>query len=298
MDKIKTGMMIKDARDRKGYTQAELGTLLGVSNKAVSRWECGESFPDVGVLENLSEILGISIRDLVTGEHSEDPGNDAGEEAAREVARLAKLQSRDKITRAVGICVHVLAVLLAVTGGILPMTRFGGRLPLWSCYIMFAPLLGLVAIKMIRQSSAVSPFKNLWSTVLTLFGLLCGLCTLYFAFSIAFSFSKESPPGLVLYATGVGLSVILWIAFIANLLLLIVEGIRTDLGKTGLHYGFFLFLFIMLVSPAFVGTMASTSAVGSLLPGFLNNTAVAFIETGLFAAVAALLRNLLRKKNG
>ena len=49
MDKIKTGNMIRDARTQKGYTQTELGTLLGVSNKAVSRWENGDSFPDIGV---------------------------------------------------------------------------------------------------------------------------------------------------------------------------------------------------------------------------------------------------------
>ena len=44
MDKIKTGELIKNKRIEKGYTQLELGDLLGVSNKAVSRWENGDSF--------------------------------------------------------------------------------------------------------------------------------------------------------------------------------------------------------------------------------------------------------------
>lgn len=61
MDKKKTGKLIKEARIQKNYTQGELGTLVGVSNKAVSRWENGDSFPDVGVLENLASILGVSI---------------------------------------------------------------------------------------------------------------------------------------------------------------------------------------------------------------------------------------------
>ena len=43
MDKIKTGELIKNKRIEKGYTQLELGDLLGVSNKAVSRWENGVS---------------------------------------------------------------------------------------------------------------------------------------------------------------------------------------------------------------------------------------------------------------
>ena len=43
MDKEKSGKLIKVARMQKNYTQSELGNLLGVSNKAVSRWETGDS---------------------------------------------------------------------------------------------------------------------------------------------------------------------------------------------------------------------------------------------------------------
>ena len=57
MDKQKTGVLIREARIAKNYTQSELGDLIGVSNKAVSRWENGESFPDIGVLEMLAQTL-------------------------------------------------------------------------------------------------------------------------------------------------------------------------------------------------------------------------------------------------
>ena len=43
MDKKKTGNLIREARQRKNYTQSELGRMLGVTNKAVSRWENGVS---------------------------------------------------------------------------------------------------------------------------------------------------------------------------------------------------------------------------------------------------------------
>jgi len=73
MDKEKTGQLIKEARIRNKLTQAELGDILGVTNKAVSRWEKGESFPDVGVLEALSNALNIKIEEIVTGgEQDED----------------------------------------------------------------------------------------------------------------------------------------------------------------------------------------------------------------------------------
>ena len=68
MDKQKTGELIKNARIKKGYTQVELGDLLGVTNKAISRWEKGDSFPNIGVIEELSRILDIRIQDIVIGE--------------------------------------------------------------------------------------------------------------------------------------------------------------------------------------------------------------------------------------
>lgn len=43
MDKQKTGELIRNARIKKGYTQVELGDLIGVTNKAISRWEKGVS---------------------------------------------------------------------------------------------------------------------------------------------------------------------------------------------------------------------------------------------------------------
>ena len=93
MDKIKTGELIKNKRIEKGYTQLELGDLLGVSNKAVSRWENGDSFPDIGVLENLSALLDLKIQDIVTGEITESDS----ETSLTELVRMAKLQKRQNL---------------------------------------------------------------------------------------------------------------------------------------------------------------------------------------------------------
>ena len=56
MDKLKTGELIREARKGKNYTQSELGELVGVTNKAVSRWENGESFPDIEVVDNTTYV--------------------------------------------------------------------------------------------------------------------------------------------------------------------------------------------------------------------------------------------------
>ena len=94
MDKKKTGAMIKEARIKKNYTQSELGNLVGVSNKAVSRWENGDSFPDIGVLENLSVILDVKIQDIVVGEISTDEQEGNKENVIAEVIRMARLTIR------------------------------------------------------------------------------------------------------------------------------------------------------------------------------------------------------------
>ena len=92
MDKQKTGELIKSARIKKGYTQVELGDLLGVTNKAISRWEKGESFPDISVIEELSRVLDIRIQDIVIGDVTEPDS----ETAVTEVVRAAKLQDKVK----------------------------------------------------------------------------------------------------------------------------------------------------------------------------------------------------------
>ena len=92
MDKQKTGELIRNARNKKGYTQVELGDLIGVTNKAISRWEKGDSFPDISVIEELSRVLDIRIQDIVIGDVTEPDS----ETAVTEVVRAAKLQDKVK----------------------------------------------------------------------------------------------------------------------------------------------------------------------------------------------------------
>ena len=68
MDNLKTGELIKKLRTEKGLTQKDLSEKLNVSTAAVSKWENGKGFPDISILEPLSEELGISITELIKGE--------------------------------------------------------------------------------------------------------------------------------------------------------------------------------------------------------------------------------------
>jgi len=68
MNQIKIGEFISELRKEEGLTQIELGEKLGVSNKAVSKWENGKCLPDPSLYEPLCSILHISLTELFNGE--------------------------------------------------------------------------------------------------------------------------------------------------------------------------------------------------------------------------------------
>ena len=62
-----SGATVKLLRERRGMTQAELAGKIGVSNKAVSKWETGKGLPDLSLLQPLAEALGVSLIELMNG---------------------------------------------------------------------------------------------------------------------------------------------------------------------------------------------------------------------------------------
>lgn len=71
MDSEKTGQLIAACRKEKRLTQKELAAKLGVTNKAISKWETGQGMPDISMLLKLSEILEVSVEELLSGEKTE-----------------------------------------------------------------------------------------------------------------------------------------------------------------------------------------------------------------------------------
>lgn len=63
-----TGATIKTLRENKGLTQNELAAMLGVSDKAVSKWETAKGLPDITLIEPLAKALGVSVMELMSGD--------------------------------------------------------------------------------------------------------------------------------------------------------------------------------------------------------------------------------------
>ena len=71
MDQIKIGKFIQEKRKEKSLTQQDLADKLLITDRAVSKWECGKSLPDASIMLELCEILDISVNELLTGEEIE-----------------------------------------------------------------------------------------------------------------------------------------------------------------------------------------------------------------------------------
>lgn len=69
MDQEKIGKFIAACRKENGLTQAVLAEKLGITDRAVSKWETGRSMPDASIMLELCEILKINVNELLAGEH-------------------------------------------------------------------------------------------------------------------------------------------------------------------------------------------------------------------------------------
>ena len=117
MDCLKTGEFIRELRKAKGMTQLELAELLKVSDKAVSRWETGKGFPDIGIIEDLADVLQISVAELLKGELMEQPitKEDISDvSTAGMVIARQYVQKRKWLNVAIGLVTGAIILLLLV----------------------------------------------------------------------------------------------------------------------------------------------------------------------------------------
>ena len=98
MDNGKTGALIRQLRKEKGMTQKQLAQRLHITDRAVSKWENGLCAPDIALLEPLSQILEVSVLELIAGEQVPRTEQTArSEESARSVLEYSKREVTHKV---------------------------------------------------------------------------------------------------------------------------------------------------------------------------------------------------------
>lgn len=97
------GMMIAELRKEKGMTQLELAEKMGVTDKAVSKWERDLSCPDINSLPNLAEILGVTVDELMQIKREAENPKQSPKEIAQLIFKVVPL--------AMGVAVVVLSIM-------------------------------------------------------------------------------------------------------------------------------------------------------------------------------------------
>ena len=104
MNQIKIGNYIQLKRKEKNMTQEQLSEKLCISNKTISKWECGKALPDYSIIEELCEVLEISTTELLSGE---DNNNFNNQQMIEMLERIQKLENQKKT---------IIGILLIVMG--------------------------------------------------------------------------------------------------------------------------------------------------------------------------------------
>ena len=80
MNQIKIGRFIAECRKKANLTQMQLAEKLGITDKAISKWERGVAMPDTSIMLELCDILGISVNELLSGEKTDMENNNQNNE--------------------------------------------------------------------------------------------------------------------------------------------------------------------------------------------------------------------------
>ena len=96
MDNEKFGNFIKELRKEKGITQKELGEKLNITDKAISKWERGLSFPDITMLNLLPEFFEVDVSELLNGKKGSKKDIDIEKVVNEAIEKYKNLEEKRK----------------------------------------------------------------------------------------------------------------------------------------------------------------------------------------------------------
>ena len=142
MDQVKIGALLRVLRKEKNLSQEQLAERFNVSSRSVSRWENGNTMPDISLLIELADFYEIEIRDLLSGERKRETMNENMKETLVMVADYTNAE-KEKLTKS----------LFAMTAA-------------------SAAAFGLLAVIVVFHLNRVSDFFDAMAVFLTVIGLI------------------------------------------------------------------------------------------------------------------------------
>ena len=138
MDPIRIGAFLKELRKERNMTQEAIAGKFGVTQRSVSRWENGNTMPDISVLIELADFYDVDIRDLLRGERKSEKMDTDMKETLEMVAEYTEAD-KAKILKKVYICGQGMLITSAASMIIYYLTYF------WNTEIDLTPFLLILA---------------------------------------------------------------------------------------------------------------------------------------------------------
>ena len=99
IDQIKIGRFLKELRKERELTQEQLAEKFGVSSRSVSRWENGNTMPELGILVELAEYYEVDIKEIIDGERKSESMEKEEKETLRKVADYTEVEKKLVVRR-------------------------------------------------------------------------------------------------------------------------------------------------------------------------------------------------------
>ena len=112
MNQEKIGIFIAKLRKEKGMTQQELADKLGVTDKAISKWENGRCLMDIQLLQPLADCLDVSVIELLNGKKIENDNNEYTKEFIDKTLEIANIKLNEKIKKIIFFIILAITLLL------------------------------------------------------------------------------------------------------------------------------------------------------------------------------------------
>ena len=135
MDQVKIGKFISEKRKQQNLTQMQLAESLGITDRAVSKWETGRSLPDASIMLDLCEVLKITVNDLLCGEVvSMEKYNEKSQKILIEMAK--QKEEADKRLLMAEVVIGVISTTFFLTLVIIAAFLIKMEAPVWVGVIM------------------------------------------------------------------------------------------------------------------------------------------------------------------
>jgi len=249
---------------------------------------------DIGVLENLSTVLGISIQDIVTGSSGE-----ADYDSIKEVLRIAKIQAKQKmmqcLTKGVGV---ILFAYLFVRGYLTFSCKTSYIWQTNTYYYSLAIILVWILGRSILDKKRIQLFQDKVSTWIFVVGMVSIVYVLGIFWSMI-SIIKQGkiPFNMEVSSIGLFMNNQLIFAFLVNIIALFIDFVRyvKDIGSA--HLGTYISVTVLHLVLIYGDLLHYSSAIGPLGQRLFNSACIFFVEVIVIIVFATVIKIKLYKTN-